>query len=133
MYVQCTRYTVFVLPIQNGNLHLYTKKSSVLMHKVNISSHVTELCNTCSFTHHLTEVTTKEHKLLQLGSLTSSKKEIGKGSFGRVFVGTTLCAIKEIHPILVNDCNPNEFDTLIKKFLNECLHCSQLCHPNISS
>ncbi|XP_065906713.1 probable serine/threonine-protein kinase kinX isoform X2 [Dysidea avara] len=76
-------------------------------------------------------MTAKEVNLLQLGSVTRTKKEIGKGSYGRVFEATALCAIKEIHPILVNDCTPQEFSTLKKNYLKECSHSSQLCHPNI--
>ena len=76
-------------------------------------------------------MTTKEVKLTQLDSVIISKEEIGKGSYGRVFKATTLCAVKEIHPMLVNDCTPEELAALKEKFLNECLHCSQLCHPNI--
>jgi len=74
---------------------------------------------------------TAKVNLLQLGSVTCSKKEIGKGSYGRVFEASTICAIKEIHPILVDDCTPQELAVFKEKFLNECLHCSQLCHPNI--
>ena len=77
------------------------------------------------------EMTTKEVTILQLSSVTSTKKEIGKGSYGRVFEASVICAIKEIHPILVDDCTPQELAALKETFLSECYHCSQLCHPNI--
>ena len=60
-------------------------------------------------------------------------KEIGRGSYGRVFTVKyfgLVCAAKEIHSILLDV--PDEVrDSVIRSFLRECYHCSELRHPNI--
>ena len=65
---------------------------------------------------------------LRLSEVTrTSTKELGRGSYGTVFqvdVNGTLCAAKEMHPILASDkCK--------HYFLTECVHSSQLLHPNL--
>ena len=73
---------------------------------------------------------------LQLSKVTSTDKIIGKGAYGRVievYVHGTLCAAKEIHPILVEDVHvsPQEFATIKKSFCEECMKASRIHHPNI--
>ena len=70
-------------------------------------------------------------KLLQLDNVTSTGKVMGNGAYGRVFEVSALCAAKELHHTLVNFSGPEGFATLKKKFLQECVQCSVLCHPNI--
>jgi len=60
-------------------------------------------------------------------------KEIGRGSYGRVFAVKycgLVCAAKEIHSILL-DVEDELRESVIQSFLQECYHCSELRHPNI--
>ena len=43
----------------------------------------------------------------------------------------TLCAAKEVHPILVNGITPAELETTKQSFLTECVNASRIHHPNI--
>ena len=66
---------------------------------------------------------------LQLSVVTRTNKEesIGVGSYASVYevmVHGTLCAAKEMHPILVNDTNK-------RAFLSECVQSSRILHPNV--
>ena len=66
---------------------------------------------------------------LQLPVVTRTNKEesIGVGSYASVYevmVHGTLCAAKEMHPILVNDTNK-------RAFLSECVQSSRILHPNV--
>jgi len=64
---------------------------------------------------------------LQLSEVTRTSKELGRGSYAAVFevmVHGTPCAAKEMHPILLSDKRKNDF-------LTECVHSSQLLHPNL--
>ena len=66
---------------------------------------------------------------LQLSVVTRTNKEesIGVGSYASVYevmVHGTLCAAKEMHPVLVNDTNK-------RAFLSECVQSSRILHPNI--
>ena len=61
-------------------------------------------------------------------------KEIGRGSYGRVFTVKyfgLVCAAKEIHSILLDVPDADARDSVIRSFLRECYHCSELRHPNI--
>ena len=52
---------------------------------------------------------------------------IGKGSYGAVFeveVHGTLCAAKEMYPILISEKYKRDF-------LKECVRCSRILHPNV--
>ena len=69
--------------------------------------------------------------LLQLEGVTETNKVIGKGAYGRVLEVSTLCAAKEVHQILIDYSNPKDLTELKQQFLQECLHCSRLYHPNI--
>ena len=58
---------------------------------------------------------------------TSRKEPIGTGSYANVYevmVHETVCAAKEMHPILMNE-------TKKRAFLAECVQCSRILHPNV--
>ena len=60
--------------------------------------------------------------------------ELGRGSYGRVFrvrYGRSICAAKEIHPILYEEVGLEEKESIRRSFLRECYYCSTLNHPNI--
>ena len=62
------------------------------------------------------------------------KEEIGKGAYGvvkKVSLHGTICAAKDIHAILIDSANAKEFECIKKSFLEECIKCSKLFHPNI--
>ncbi|XP_065890212.1 eukaryotic translation initiation factor 4 gamma 3-like isoform X2 [Dysidea avara] len=64
---------------------------------------------------------------LQLSEVTRTGRELGRGSYATVFevmVHGTPCAAKEMHPILLSDKRKHDF-------LTECVHSSQLLHPNL--
>ena len=74
------------------------------------------------------------HHLVKLHDVTSTRKVIGKGAYGRVievYVQGTLCAAKEVHPILVDGITPAELDSIKQSFLTECVNASRLHHPNV--
>ena len=61
-------------------------------------------------------------------------KEIGVGAYGKVFEVEcfgTICAAKQIHPILVNGVSPEEFKTVKRRFCEECIRSVLLSHKNI--
>ena len=71
---------------------------------------------------------------LQLSKVTSTDEVIGRGAFGRVIkvhVHGTLCAAKEIHPLLVESASPQEFETIRKSFYKECVNANRIHHPNV--
>ena len=71
---------------------------------------------------------------LQLNKVTSTDEVIGRGAFGRVIkvhVHGTLCAAKEIHPLLVESASPQEFETIRKSFYKECVNANRIHHPNV--
>ena len=58
---------------------------------------------------------------------TSRKEPIGTGSYANVYevmVHETVCAAKEMHPILMSE-------TKKRAFLAECVQCSRILHPNV--
>ena len=58
---------------------------------------------------------------------TSKKKPKGTGSYANVYevmVHETVCAAKELHPLLMNE-------TTKQAFLAECVQCSRILHPNV--
>ena len=60
--------------------------------------------------------------------------EIGRGSYGlvkTVSIHGTTCAAKDIHAILINYAGDKELERITKCFLEECVKCSKLFHPNI--
>ena len=59
-------------------------------------------------------------------------KEIGRGAYGRVFevdYEGTLCAAKEVHALLLQYAQGDEFKKIKDGFLNECKIWSTLRHP----
>ena len=62
------------------------------------------------------------------------REEIGRGAYGvvkKVSVHGTICAAKDIHVLLINYASDKEFEHIKKTFLEECVKCSKLFHPNI--
>ena len=60
--------------------------------------------------------------------------EIGRGAYGvvkKVSLHGTICAAKDIHSILINYASDEELERIKKTFLEECIKCSKLFHPNI--
>lgn len=79
------------------------------------------------------------HKLdrlqgLYLTGVKPNGKDIGVGSYGRVFeveyCGTVFAA-KEVHSILLQGVGQEEFEAARQSFLTECIRSSSLGHPNI--
>ena len=71
---------------------------------------------------------------LQLSKITSTDEVIGRGAYGRVikvYVHGTLCAAKEIHPLLVENASAQEFETIRISFYEECIKASRIHHPNV--
>ena len=63
-----------------------------------------------------------------------TKKEIGRGAYGRVFEVNyegTFCAAKEVHTILLQYAQGSNLQKIKDDFLNECQICSTLRHPCI--
>lgn len=72
--------------------------------------------------------------LVELTDVRTTGKLIGKGAYGRVievYVHETLCAAKEIHSSLIKDVTATEFEGAKQLFFNECVHASQVIHPNV--
>ena len=70
----------------------------------------------------------------ELKEVVDLKEEIGRGAYGiikEVSVHGTICAAKEIHELLINYASGVEFERIQKIFLEECVKCSKLFHPNI--
>ena len=71
---------------------------------------------------------------LRLTNVTTTGKVIGKGAYGRVievYVHGTLCAAKEVHPILLDHVTPRVFEVTKQSFLTECVNTSRILHPNV--
>ena len=75
--------------------------------------------------------TLKGQSSFELSVVTKTKeKPIGVGSYASVYeviVHETVCAAKEMHPILVN----TEDSKWKSVFLTECENCSKILHPNV--
>ena len=77
---------------------------------------------------------TQELERLKLTSVKSTGTVIGKGSYGRViqiYMHGTLCAAKEVHPILVEHVTARDFEATKHSFLSECVKASRILHPNV--
>ncbi|XP_065913492.1 uncharacterized protein [Dysidea avara] len=62
------------------------------------------------------------------------RKELGRGSYGRVYAVNyhgTICAAKEIHSILIEEVGEVEMRRTVESFMRECYQCSALRHPNV--
>ena len=71
---------------------------------------------------------------LELKEVFDLNEEIGSGSYGvvkKVLLHGTVCAAKDTHAILVNHVGKKQFEGIQKSFLEECIKCSKLFHPNI--
>ena len=71
---------------------------------------------------------------LQLSKVTSTDKIIGRGAYGKVievYVHGTLCAAKEIHPILIDNVSAEESEVISRSFYEECVIASRIHHPNV--
>ena len=71
---------------------------------------------------------------LYLTGVRPNGRHIGVGAYGRVFEVEycgTVCAAKEVHPILVQEVRPEEFEATKKIFLTECIRSGSLNHPNV--
>jgi len=76
----------------------------------------------------LKDLTVSESEIKPVGG------EIGRGSYGKVFTVKYrghVCAVKEIHSILVEGVGDQEQKNTKEAFFRECHHCSVLKHPNI--
>jgi len=64
---------------------------------------------------------------IHLREVTTTDVIIGKGAYGRVikvYVHGTLCAAKEVHPILVDGVTSEELEATKRTFLTECVNAS---------
>ena len=71
---------------------------------------------------------------LKLRGVTSTGKSIGKGAYGRVIevcAHGMLCAAKEIHSILLEGVDSEDFEHVKQSFLTECARNQALHHPNV--
>ena len=71
---------------------------------------------------------------LYLTGVRPNGKDIGVGAYGRVFEVEfcgTVCAAKEVHPILVQGVRREDFEATKKAFLTECIRSGSLSYPNI--
>ena len=62
----------------------------------------------------------------------STGREIGRGAYGRVFeveYHGILCAAKEVHALLLQYSQGEEFHKITTDFLNECQIWSTIRHP----
>ena len=75
--------------------------------------------------------------LLNLLKVTKTGRMLGKpGSFGQAIEvrdprSNTLYAAKEIHPILIDNVDKQQFESVKTSFLKECTRSSLLSHPNV--
>ena len=61
-------------------------------------------------------------------------KDIGVGAYGKVFEVEycgTIFAAKEVHSILVQGVQREEFEATKRGFLTECIRSGSLSHPNV--
>ena len=64
----------------------------------------------------------------------TDRDELGRGAYGKVYAVKycqTICAAKQIHPILVEGVGQVEMQRTIESFMRECRQCSRLRHPNV--
>ncbi|XP_065911622.1 probable serine/threonine-protein kinase kinX isoform X2 [Dysidea avara] len=70
----------------------------------------------------------------ELKEVVDLNEEIGRGAYGvvkKVSLHGTICAAKDIHAIIINYAQQREFEVVKKNYLEECIKCSKLFHPNI--
>ena len=70
----------------------------------------------------------------ELKEVVDLNEEIGRGAYGvvkKVSLYGTVCAAKVVHAILIHYATKQQFEDIKKKFLEECIKCSKIFHPNI--
>lgn len=75
-----------------------------------------------------------DDSLIPLLRVNMTGQEIGRGAYGRVFevnLNGTLCAAKEVHSLLQEYAQGDEFEKIRRDFLQECQIWSRLRHPSI--
>ena len=79
--------------------------------------------------------TIEELKDVTLKGVVPLNEKLGRGSYGSVFTVKykgNVCAAKKIHPIFTNeDVLPEDRLAIKNDFIQECLCCSSIEHPNI--
>ena len=78
--------------------------------------------------------TIDELKDVTLKGVVPLNKELGRGAYGSVFTvkyGGVVCAAKKIHPMLTENVSAEEKQGIKNDFVQECLRCSSIQHPNI--
>ena len=83
-----------------------------------------------------TEITKSKEVLknLQLMNVVDLNHELGRGAYGfvkEVSIHGTVCAAKVIHKVLLVLATKKEYENVQKMFIQECLQCSNLRHPNL--
>ena len=74
-----------------------------------------------------------ELKSLTLKGVKPSRNELGRGSYGTVFIvkhNGVKCAAKKIHPHLIDE-NFENASEVKADFIKECIYCSGIRHPSI--
>ena len=69
----------------------------------------------------------------ELEEITNLNEEISRGTYGvvkKMSLLGTICAAKDIHAILANYASQQQFESLKKNFLEECIKCSKVFHPS---
>ena len=70
----------------------------------------------------------------KLSEVVDLNEEMGRGAYGtvkKVSLYGTPCAAKDVHAILIDYADQKELKAIKIKYLNECINCSKLLHPNI--
>jgi len=78
--------------------------------------------------------TIEELKNVTLKGVVPLNKELGRGAYGIVFTvkyDGVVCAAKMIHPILTENVSAEQKQGIKNDFVQECLRCSSIQHPNI--
>ena len=78
--------------------------------------------------------TIEELKDVTLKGVVPLNKELGRGAYGSVFTvkhGEDVYAAKMIHPMLTDNVSAEEKQGIKDDFVQECLRCSSIRHPNI--
>ena len=73
-------------------------------------------------------------KAVSLEGIEPTEKVLGCGAYGKVFIvkhAGLICAAKEVHPILISGVGAKEKESVTDRFIQECVCCSTIRHPNI--
>ena len=80
----------------------------------------------------MTSIATTSWGPLILCRVLPTGKEIGRGAYGRVFevdYEGTLCVAKEVHALLLQYAQGDDFQKIKEDFLSECRIWSTIRHP----